>query len=44
MQEAGIAPHFVMRNLVKQAGSYQKVGFLEQDVKNFVKKVKKEAL
>ena len=44
MQETGIAPRFIMRNLVKQARSYQKMGFLKQDVNNFVKKVRKEAL
>jgi len=44
MQEVGIAPHFIMRNLAKQAGSYQNLGFLKQDVNNYVKKLRRDAL
>jgi len=33
-----------MRNLAKQARSYQKLGFLKQDVNNYVKKVRRKAL
>ena len=42
MHSAHIPPHCIMRNLVKQAGSYHKLGFLKQDLKDHVKKIKKE--
>jgi len=44
MQEVGIAPRFIMKNLAKQAGSYQKLGFLKQDVNNYVKKLRRDTL
>jgi len=44
MQEVGIAPHFIMRNLAKQARSYQNLGFLKQDFNNYVKKLRRDAL
>ena len=44
MQEVGIALCFIMRNLAKQVGSYQKLGFLKQDFNNYVKKLRRDAL
>ena len=44
MQEVGIPPCFIIRNLAKQASSYQKLGFLKQDVNNYIKKLRRDAL
>ena len=44
MQEVGIALRFIMRNLAKQVGSYHKLRFLKQDVNNYGKQLRRDAL